>query len=160
MSINESRLNELEARINSFGCILKDIRDELKSQNSEDKIQTVVRTKESKLTFTQRMKIQNIMEDFDFKRVHDVMEHLDWKWAMTKYGTPTLDELKSEAKRLLIEACIERNCIATGGFRAVYEEGTPDDPEPFIGLEFIIEECEGFVEEDDGDEHDVKDNED
>ena len=161
MSINESRLNELEAQINSFGCILKDIRDELKSQNAGDKIQTVVRTKESKLTFTERMKIQDILEDFNFQKVHDVMEQLDWKWAMTKYGVPTLDELKSEAKRLLIDACVEKTCVATGGFRAVYEAGeTPDDPETYIALEFIIEECEGFVDDDSDDELDVKDDED
>jgi hypothetical protein len=161
MSINESRLNELEAQINSFGCILKDIRDELKSQNAGDKIQTVVRTKESELTFTERMKIQDILEDFNFQKVHDVMEQLDWKWAMTKYGVPTLDELKSEAKRLLIDACVEKTCVATGGFRAVYEAGeTPDDPETYIALEFIIEECEGFVDDDSDDELDVKDDED
>ena len=161
MSIDENKLNELEAQINSFGCILKDIRDELKSQNAGDKIQTVVRTKESKLTFTERMKIQDILEDFNFQKVHDVMEQLDWKWAMTKYGVPTLDELKSEAKRLLIDACVEHTCVATGGFRAVYEAGeSPDDPDPFIGLEFIIEECEGFVEDDSNDELDVKDDED
>jgi hypothetical protein len=161
MSINESRLNELEARINSFGCILKDIRDELKSQNAGDKIQTVVRTKESKRTFTERMKIQDILEDFNFQKVHDVMEQLDWKWAMTKYGVPTLDELKSEAKRLLIDACIEHTCIATGGFRAVYEAGeTPDDPETYIALEFIIEECEGFVADGDDDKLDMEDDED
>ena len=161
MSIDENKLNELEARINSFGCILKDIRDELKSQNAGDKIQTVVRTKESKLTFTERMKIQDILEDFNFQKVHDVMEQLDWKWAMTKYGVPTLDELKSEAKRLLIDACVEKTCVATGGFRAVYEAGeTPDDPETYIALEFIIEECEGFVDDDDDDELDVKNDED
>jgi len=148
MSINESKLNELEERVNGFERILKDIRDELKAQNAGDKIRTVVETKESKLTFTERMKINDILEDFNFQKIHDVMEQLDWKWVMTKYGVPTLDELKREAKRLLIDACIERTCVSTGGFRAVYEEGTPDDPEPYIGLEFIIEECEGFVDED------------
>lgn len=158
MSI-DCKLNELEEKINNFENILKDIRDELKSQNVGDKIQTVICTKESKLTFTERMKIQDILEDFNFQKVHDVMKQLDWKWAMTKYGVPTLDELKSEAKRLLIDACVEKTCVATGGFRAVYEKGTPDDPEPYIGLEFIIEECEGFVDDDD-DELDVKDDED
>lgn len=153
MSINESKLNELEARINSFGCILKDIRDELKSQNK--KIQSPVQEKESKLTFTERMKIQDILEDFNFQKVHDVMERLDWKWVMTKYGVPTIDELKREAKRLLIDACVEKTCVATGGFRAVYEAGeTPDDPETYIALEFIIEECEGFVDDDDDDDAD------
>ena len=160
MSI-DCKLNELEEKINNFENILKHIRDELKSKSAEDKMQTVICTKESKLTFTERMKIQDILEDFNFQKVHDVMKQLDWKWAMTKYGVPTLDELKSEAKRLLIDACVEHTCVATGGFRAVYEaEESPDDPEPYIGLEFIIEECEGFVDDDDDDELDVKDDED
>ena len=98
------------------------------------------------------MKIQNIMEDFDFQKVHAVMEQLDWKWAMTKYGVPTLDELKSEAKRLLIDACVERTCVSTGGFRAVYEESFQGDPDPYIGLEFIVVEYEGFVDDEDDDE--------
>ena len=76
------------------------------------------------------------------------MEQLDWKWTSTKPGVPTIDEMKCEAKRLLIDACIEKTCIATGGFRAVYEECSQGDPDPYIGLEFIIEECEGFVDED------------
>ena len=147
MATNEDKLIELEAKISSFEGILKDIRAELKAQ-IENKIQTVVETKESKLTSTEMMKIQDILEDFNFQKVHDVMKQLDWKWAMTTYGVPTIDELKREAKRLLIDACIEHTCVATGGFRAVYEEGTPNDPEPYIGLEFIIEECEGFVDDD------------
>ena len=76
------------------------------------------------------------------------MGQLDWTWASTKYGVPTIDEMKCEAKRLLIDACIEKTCVSTGGFRAVYEECSQGDPDPYIGLEFIIEECEGLVDED------------
>ena len=146
MSKKEDKLMELEKKVNGFESILKEIRDELKSQNGN--IQSHVQTKESKLTHIQKMKIQNIMEDFDFKKVHNVLEQLDWKWTSTKPGVPTIDEMKCEAKRLLIDACIEKTCIATGGFRAVYEECSQGDPDPYIGLEFIIEECEGFVDED------------
>lgn len=152
MSKNEDKLMELEKRVNGFEGILKEIRDELKSQNG--KIQCPVKTKESKLTYTQRMKIQDIMEDFDFQKVHGVMEKLDWKWAMSKYGVPTIEEMKTEAKRLLIDACVERTCVSTGGFRAVYEECSQGDPDPYIGLEFIIEDCEGFVDDEDDEDED------
>ena len=151
MSRKEDKLMELEKRVDGFESILKEIRDELRSQNGKSQsgnIQSHVQTKESKLTYIQKMKIQNIMEDFDFQKVHNVMEQLDWKWGLTKPGIPTIDEMKCEAKRLLIDACIEKTCIATGGFRAVYEECSQGDPDPYIGLEFIIEECEGFVDED------------
>ena len=149
----EDKLMELEKRVNDFEGILKEIRDELKSQNGQ--IQPVVRTKESKLTFTQKMKIQDIMRDFDFQKVHDVMEQLDWKWAtISGYGVPTIDEMKYEANRLLIDACIERTCVSTGGFRAVYDECGQGDPDPYIGLEFIVEECEGFVDDDEDEDED------
>ena len=158
MSKKEDKLMELEKKVNGFESILKEIRDELKSQNRKsqnENIQNHVQTKESKLTHTQKMKIQNIMEEFDFQKVHNVMEQLDWKWAhskynvpTSKYNVPTIDEMKCEAKRLLIDACIEKTCVATGGFRAVYEECSQGDPDPYIGLEFIIEECEGLIDED------------
>lgn len=158
MSEQEDKLMELEKRVNGFEGILKEIRDELKSQNGKsqngERIQTVIRTKESKLTSTQRAKVQDIMEDFDFQKVHDVMEQLDWKWAMSKNGVPTIDEMKHEAKRLLIDACVERTCVSTGGFRAVYEECSQGDPDPYIGLEFIVEDCEGFVDDEDDDDGD------
>ena len=158
MSKKEDKLMELEKKVNGFESILKEIRDELKSQNRKsqnEKNPSCVQTKESKLTHTQKMKIQNIMEEFDFQKVHNVMEQLDWKWAhskynvpTSKYNVPTIDEMKCEAKRLLIDACIEKTCVATGGFRAVYEECSQGDPDPYIGLEFIIEECEGLIDED------------
>lgn len=151
MSKKEDKLMELEERVNGFESILREIRDELKSQNGKSQNgenQSRIQMKESKLTYTQKMKIQNIMEDFDFQKVHNVMKQLDWRWASTKHGVPTIDEMKYEAKRLLIDACVERTCVATGGFRAVYEECSQGDPDPYVGLEFILEECEGFADED------------
>lgn len=152
MLINESKLNELEAKINSFGDILKDIRDELKSQSAENKVQTVVQTKESLLSEVERKKIEDIMENFNFDRVHDAMEAVDWRWVGTKYGVPTIDEIKAEARRILVDAVNERTCISTGGLRAVYEADSKDDTDPYIGLEFILVEWEGFVDDEDGDD--------
>ena len=62
MSKKEDKLMELEKRVNGFESILKEIRDELKSQNGKSQngnIQSHVQTKESKLTYIQKMKIQN-----------------------------------------------------------------------------------------------------
>ena len=105
--------------------------------------------KEAALSRVEVEKIANIMDQFDFEKVHDVMNYLDWKWAMTKSGVPTVDELKNEAHRILVDACYEKTNIATGGFRAVYESSCPADDDPYIGLEFIVEECEGFVDDED-----------
>jgi hypothetical protein len=43
--------------------------------------------------------IDNILKNFDFKKCHNAMKSLDWKWAMRE-GVPTVDMLK--------EASIER----------------------------------------------------
>jgi hypothetical protein len=51
--------------------------------------------------------IDDIMDNFDFRRVHQTMEALNWKWA-TSNGVPTIDELKDEAKRLLRGAANSR----------------------------------------------------
>ena len=153
---NESKLKELEERIDKFQDTLNEIKEALTKQICEtckqgDTIQNKVCTKESKLTSRERAKIEDIMENFNFDKVHKIMTMLDWKWAMTANGVPSMDELRAEAKRLLIDAAVERTCVATGGFRAVYESDGSDDP--YIGLEFIVEECEGFVDDEDDDDH-------
>ena len=43
--------------------------------------------------------IDDIIENFDFKRVHSVMEHLNWKWI--DKGVPSIDDLKDTARHLL-----------------------------------------------------------
>jgi hypothetical protein len=42
--------------------------------------------------------IRDIMDNFDFDKVYDAMDALDWKW---RGETPTIDDLYEEAKRLL-----------------------------------------------------------
>lgn len=150
MIVNDSKIIELENKMKEFEFILKDIRDNLKFQN--EKKSQVKDDNEYKLTSIQKEKIVDILNNFDFQKVHNVMTYLNWRWVHAKNGVPTIDELKGEATRLLTTACIERNCISTGGFRAVYDEGCQGDPDPYIGLEFIIEDCEGFVDNKDDDE--------
>ena len=75
------------------------------------------------------------------------MDVLNWKWASScsKNGVPDIDEIRGLANRLLIDACVEKQNISTGGFRAVYDDN--GDGDPYVGLEFIVEECEGFAED-------------
>ena len=153
----ENKLKELETRMDKFQDILMKIKDDLKTQmrrtcnsNNFDK--------ESMLPCNDRIKIQDILGHFDFERVHKIMAMLEWKWARGgHYDVPTIDELKAQAKELLIEAATERTCVSTGGFRAVYEADSPTDKDAYIGLEFVAVECEGFI---DGDEVDGEDDED
>ena len=149
---NTKRIENLEIRMNGFETILREIKDAMVGNKTavaeSGTITCKVNTKESDLSEVEVAKIKSIMASFDFDKVHDIMNYLDWKWAMTKYGVPTVEELKNEAHRILVDACYEKTNISTGGFRAVYESTGPADDDPYVGLEFIVEECEGFVDDD------------
>jgi len=74
--------------------------------------------------------IDDIMDNFNFAQVHKTMEALNWKWAGSPNGIPTIDELRYEAERLLRGAAKSRLgdfkdphwelgiINATGGFQA------------------------------------------
>lgn len=159
MTDNSKKLDELESKMNILEATLAEIKAAIKekrgSEGPIDNESTVyneptVDEREARLPQDEQEKIHYILRNFNFEKVHDIMKSLGWNWAFCKEGTPTVEELKSEAHRLLVDACEEKTYISTGGFRAVYEKETWDDPnDHYIGLEFIVEECEGFA---DGDE--------
>lgn len=64
--------------------------------------------------------ISEIMDCFDFNRVHAVTKKLCIKWASST-ETPTLSELKQQAETLLTD-CVTENCfwMGTGGFIVCY----------------------------------------
>ena len=151
------KLDKLEARLDAIMDTLEGFKDEIREIRSGGKIETVeVGDPQDDPEFmslgsVEKVKIKDILKNFDFEKVHSIMKMLGWQWAMVKHddGIPSVDELKAEAKRLLIDAATEKTQIATGGFRAVYEANGADDEDPYIGLEFIAVECEGFVDDDD-----------
>lgn len=102
--------------------------------------------------------VEEVIENFDFEKVHKIMEILDWRWAGDNPDElptiPTVERMKEKVKDLfrcmedqIAEECDEGvdawpKCISTGGFRA-----TIDDE--YI-LEFVLEEYETFTESDEG----------
>lgn len=76
------------------------------------------------------LKIDNIINNFDFEKVNRVMQFLDWKWALVnwkwapaEYRVPTIKELKNHAFNILKEATSQalKNgewSVACGGFKA------------------------------------------
>lgn len=109
-----------------------------------------------------RNRVDEIMLNFDFQKVHDVMSYLDWTWAswtdeegnFHEEEVPSTYALRSRAYRMLIDA-VERGFGGTGGFNVncyVYdlcdENGVPyapDEPDDFehsvcLSLEFVVEE--------------------
>jgi len=77
------------------------------------------------MTPKQQDALDNIMDSFDFDKVHKVMVFLNWKWANMDGGIeiPEKYELRSEARRLLKMAIEEKAIVSTGGFIAEYREG-------------------------------------
>lgn len=94
-----------------------------------------------KLTDEEKAKlVDNILNDFDFKKVLKVMRFLDWKW---RGKTPTLSQLRREAERCLYTTLNTENCMwcGTGGFMAYIDEEC-------LGLNFRVEECLYPINED------------
>ena len=130
----EGVLSSLKDKIDNIEIDEKDEKDELKLIHDLDREMT--------------LKINDIMDNFDFDCVHRVMEFLNWKWvfANTSSGVPSIDEIRDFAFDLLVRAAKEKTDIASGGFKVVYEDSDADNPDKFIQLEFILTDYEGFSE--------------
>ncbi len=86
--------------------------------------------------------VEEVLESFDFDRVHHVMETLSWTWANLG-RVPTREELGTEARRLLSELDGRPGVHGSGGLRASYkEDGT-------LSLKFIL--CESWSDLDTAD---------
>lgn len=93
--------------------------------------------------------IDEIMDNFDFHKVHKVMKFLNWRWAFAEEGVPEICELKDTARRLLNECLYnlikhgeDSWSIATGGFyvRATnYKDAEVEEDDFHIGLKLSFE---------------------
>ena len=85
--------------------------------------------------------IQEVIDDFNFERVHCAMTALDWGWATTEGNglvVPKIPRLKASASILLRKA-IKYKYVATGGFHAQYHPAN-DTMREWFQLQFIL--CE------------------
>jgi hypothetical protein len=65
--------------------------------------------------------IEEILNEFNFKRVHSVMKRLNWKWLLPtgEHRVPTPEELRVEAeKRLKRVASGKTTASGSGGLMA------------------------------------------
>lgn len=149
---NSKRIELLESRMKGFEATLLEIRNALVERRNQEQGQQVggrPKTLEEKwylLSDVERSKIDSIMENFDFDKVQSVMDYLDWKWVGTKNGVPDVGEIEESAKRMLIDAAFEETTISSGGLKVTYENDSENQGDPFIQLEFILTDCEGFDE--------------
>lgn len=79
-------------------------------------------------------KTKKILKNFDFEKVHEVMNHLNWVWCdKDEYKVPSVKELKRTAKELIKKIKkADVDCIATGGFEVRKDKDT-------ITLQFVLE---------------------
>lgn len=73
---------------------------------------------------TMQEKIDSIMDNFDFAKVAEVMQHMNWTWGHGESTRiPDESELRKHARGLLKDAVGEDMAfIRSGGF-AVHKEG-------------------------------------
>jgi hypothetical protein len=90
--------------------------------------------------------IWNVLEGFDWDRVHFTMTQLHWYWVDVE-GTPTVSQLRTEARRLLklsVQGSREsNNCFTTssGGFEV---HADVDDGKINLSLKFVVCESDNF----------------
>jgi hypothetical protein len=88
--------------------------------------------------------LENVMDHFDFEKVHDVMVQIDWCWINAGNGelkVPTVLQLKQSARRYLRRAFDGCCTVGSGGLEAAYHPPIDtEDPAGFLTLRFILEE--------------------
>jgi hypothetical protein len=86
----------------------------------------------------------DIINNFDFEKVHNTMNHLDWSWY--SIGIPTVDDLRFAARERIesvIKSCLsdanpnEEYISSSGGLKAT---AIKDDygQITFLQLEFVL----------------------
>ena len=70
------------------------------------------------MTFQEQ--VDNIMDEFEFERVHEMMEAVDWTWGDD--GVPDVRDIRRAARKRLY-ALRENSYSVCGGFTAMKDEG-------------------------------------
>lgn len=66
--------------------------------------------------------IDRIIANFDFEKVHHYMSLVKWSWCYGEGpdGVPTIEQLKAQARQLLVDTYNEQYGRQTGGFVTEY----------------------------------------
>lgn len=83
--------------------------------------------------------LDDVIDNFDFEKVHAIMEALNWTYADSE-DIPTVEKLYETAADLLWRLALgDESRIATGGFVA---ERDYSDGIAYISLSFVAEEMD------------------
>ena len=84
--------------------------------------------------------IDEILDEFDFEKVHRVMQALNWKWQSSP-DVPSIADLRRMARSLLKQVVESKglHSVGSGGFTAYMHHG-------LLGLRFDVASHEIEVE--------------
>lgn len=98
---------------------------------------------EKELEIKLRSNFEETLNRFDFAKVHDVMEHLDWTWWDSKH-TPTQERMIAAVTELFnntmsrnYEEFTNAYCYSGGFCVTIYNDGK-------VRIQFIVEDIESF----------------
>lgn len=76
------------------------------------------------MIITQQELIDEILDQFDFQKVKEVMDALNWTWAIgTESHVPDIPELRKKAREMLWDSIRSKDrMISGGGFVAEKED--------------------------------------
>ena len=97
------------------------------------------------MSYDREKMIDEVIDRFNFERVHITMQALDWQWCSTEgngHTVPTIERLKSTARHLLRESINNKVC-ASGGFEARYHPKVDKDSE-YFELKFILHHADSY----------------
>lgn len=88
--------------------------------------------------------MDQVIDAFNFERVHLAMTAIDWQWQTTRNDgleVPSIPRLKAMARHLLTEATKEET-VSSGGFTAKYYHSDKD--QSYYTLQFILCETDSY----------------
>lgn len=83
-------------------------------------------------------KIDEVLRDFDFDKVHKAMVAVEWKWSVCGPAVPTREQLVAQARELLESAVRDNGMWRTGGLSAWCYATDKNDSEYERGVQFQI----------------------
>ena len=89
--------------------------------------------------------IEDILDEFDFAKVQEVMIALDWTWfesGVSPAEVPTLGKLRKKA-RMLLKDCIKHDeySTATGG---LWASKRTFDGQSYYRLQFVVSSWDNY----------------
>jgi hypothetical protein len=94
------------------------------------------------MTQQQQAAIDDIMDYFDFEKVHKHMAEVVWTWESVEDEVPSIGELRNEARRQLYSvAKPDQQLISSGGFTAI--RFRHDDGKDSFHLMFCLTQWSG-----------------